>query len=681
MKWKNLSLKGKFGVGFGLVLALLAGLAAWSITGIGGIVGNASRVIEGNKLRANFTRRVVDHLNWTESVAAFLTDRNVKELNVQLDPHKCAFGKWYYSDGRKHAEELVPEIKPLMADIEEPHAKLHESAKAIQESYVDVDVQLGGFLREKKTDHVEFMRQVQHVFTDSSVRRAQVEVDPHKCGLGRWLYSDRIQAQIRANPEFAALIKPVYEPHEKLHKSIIRLNELLAQGRRNEANNLFLNETTQYAETTLGLLDNVIAWHDGRLAEREKAMDIYAGETKKHLAGVQGLLDKTQAAVAENIMTDEQMLDAASDTRTTVITIAAAAIPLGALLAFVIARGIMGPVRKGVDFSKAMAEGDFTRELDIDQKDEIGQLAAAMNEMVLKLREIVSEVQSASDNVASGSEELSASSENLSQGATEQAAGVEEVSSSMEEMTSNIRQSADNAQQTEKIALRAATDAEKGGEAVSNTVGAMKEIAEKILIIEEIARQTNLLALNAAIEAARAGEHGKGFAVVAAEVRKLAERSGAAAGEISELSANSVQVAEEAGEMLKKIVPDIRKTAELVQEIAAASNEQNSGAEQINKAVQQLDQVIQQNASASEEMASTSEELSSQAEQLRQTMGFFKIGEGTGRALTSKKSVSVNAAKPKALGAAKKEKAGKKEADGANLDLSNDDTDEEFERF
>jgi methyl-accepting chemotaxis protein len=197
-------------------------------------------------------------------------------------------------------------------------------------------------------------------------------------------------------------------------------------------------------------------------------------------------------------------------------------------------------------------------------------------------------------------------------------------------MVSNIRQNADNAQQTEKIALKSAGDARESGKSVSETVNAMKDIAGKISIIEEIARQTNLLALNAAIEAARAGEHGKGFAVVAAEVRKLAERSQAAAAEISQLSASSVQVAEKAGEMLAKLVPDIQKTAELVQEINAASGEQNSGAEQINKAIQQLDKIVQQNAGAAEEMSSTAEELSSQSEHLQSAVEFFRVGGNPG---------------------------------------------------
>ena len=276
------------------------------------------------------------------------------------------------------------------------------------------------------------------------------------------------------------------------------------------------------------------------------------------------------------------------------------------------------------------------------------ELMQALSLMLEKVSEVVSNVLSASDQVASGSDALTTTSEQISQGATEQAASAEEVSSSMEQMMSNIKQNADNAQQTEKISVKSAEDAKEGGKAVGETVAAMKEIATKISIIEEIARQTNMLALNAAIEAARAGEHGKGFAVVAAEVRRLAERSQNAAGEINRLSASSVQISEHAGEMLSKMVPDIQKTADLVQEISAASKEQDSGAEQINKAIQQLDQVIQQNASASEEMSSTSEELSAQAQQLLEIMSFFKLsenGHGSSRSSGSRKLAQKEARK------------------------------------
>ena len=307
---------------------------------------------------------------------------------------------------------------------------------------------------------------------------------------------------------------------------------------------------------------------------------------------------------------------------------------LGLVVATVITRALARPILQGVAFAKSVAAGDLTQKLDIDQKDEVGQLAAALNTMIDNVKEVVANVQSAADNVASGSQELSATSEEMSQGSTEQAAAAEEASSAMEQMAANIRQNADNAAQTEKIAGKSAEDAKKGGESVAKTLAAMKEIAGKITIIEEIARQTNLLALNAAIEAARAGEHGKGFAVVAAEVRKLAERSQHAAAEISELSGSSVEVAEQAGKMLAQMVPDIQRTAELVQEISAAGKEQDTGAEQVNQAIMQLDQVIQQNASASEEMASTSEELSSQAGQLQDTIAFFKVDTKTGTGIS-----------------------------------------------
>lgn len=364
---------------------------------------------------------------------------------------------------------------------------------------------------------------------------------------------------------------------------------------------------------------------------------------------------------------------------------------LGITLGIFISRIISVPLRRGVLVASAVAGGDLTQTIEIDQKDEIGQLALAMNNMVARLKEIVGEVRSASDNVAAGSQELSASAEQMSQGASEQAAAAEEASSSMEQMSSNIRQNSDNAIQTEKIASKSAVDAREGGKAVVQTVVAMKEIAGKISIIEEIARQTNLLALNAAIEAARAGEHGKGFAVVASEVRKLAERSQKAAAEISQLSTSSVDVAEKAGEMLNHMVPDIQKTAELVQEISAACREQDTGAEQINKAIQQLDQVIQQNAGASEEMASTAEELSSQAAQLQSSIAFFKVGGAVNSSRPAPAKHEQPARKSQARlthsksAGYKAPSAGQKKAvnGGPSLDLGADfdQIDPDFERF
>ena len=297
-----------------------------------------------------------------------------------------------------------------------------------------------------------------------------------------------------------------------------------------------------------------------------------------------------------------------------------------------LSRSLTRPLGEAVRLAEAIGAGDVSRRVEAKSRDEIGDLLRAMNRMSTKLSEIVGAVRLSSSQVASGSALSAQTAEQLSSGSTEQAAASEQASAAVEEMTANVRQNADNAAQTEKIAAQANANAEKTGAAVAQSVEAMRTIAEKITVVQEIARQTDLLALNAAIEAARAGSHGKGFAVVASEVRKLAERSQQAAAEIGELSVSTLQVSEEAGAMLQRLVPDIRRTAELVGEISAACREQSIGIEQINQAIQQLDQVTQANAGAANEMTATAEQLSGEAEALNERAGFFRIdnpGEGS----------------------------------------------------
>lgn len=307
-----------------------------------------------------------------------------------------------------------------------------------------------------------------------------------------------------------------------------------------------------------------------------------------------------------------------------IIIVSVSVLVVGIMVAFVLTRIIVRPVREAMRVANSLAEGDLRVQIKTHSRDEIGILLDAMRKMVKNISHFAKDLRSAADHVASGSRQVNSAATQLSQGATEQSAAAEESTSSVEEMSAGINQNSDNARQTEKIASKAAGDAQEAGEAVGRTVLAMKEIAEKISIIQEIARQTDLLALNAAIEAARAGEQGKGFAVVAAAVRKLAERSQAAAAEIGKLSGSRIEVAEGAGQMLSRLIPDIRKTADLVQEISASCSEQNSGAAQIGRAIEELDRVVQKNAASAEEMASIAQEMDRQAEQMRAIIGFFK---------------------------------------------------------
>jgi len=303
---------------------------------------------------------------------------------------------------------------------------------------------------------------------------------------------------------------------------------------------------------------------------------------------------------------------------------------LAIVLGMWITRSITRPLNEVVGVANALAEGDLTVRIDVDSKDETGQLKQSMSNMVSKLSHIISEVNTASEALNNAAGQVSQTAQSLSQSASEQAASVEETTASIEEMTASINQNTENALLTNNMATKSSQEAVEGGEAVKETVEAMKSIAGKIGIIDDIAYQTNLLALNAAIEAARAGEHGKGFAVVAAEVRKLAERSQVAAQEIGQLASSSVKMAEKAGKLLDEMVPSIKKTSGLVQEISAASQEQSQGVGQINGAMGQLNQSTQQNASASEELAATAEEMGGQSGQLQELMSFFKIDGGGG---------------------------------------------------
>ncbi len=383
----------------------------------------------------------------------------------------------------------------------------------------------------------------------------------------------------------------------------------------------FINETIETLRGNLRAitaeLQRLIAASTAGMLSERGASDRFVGDFAKLVAGINGMLDAIILPISEGNRVLRQVSVGDLTQRVEIECEGDHERMKNAI------NGLIDNLRGTASIADQIAGGDLTAEPEpLSEKDTLG---IALLSMVERLRGVVADALTASENVSTGSQQLSSGSEQLSQGATEQAASTEEAAASMEQMASNIRQNADNAAQTEKIARQSSKDAEASGEAVNRAVAAMRKIAEKISIVQEIARQTDLLALNAAVEAARAGEHGRGFAVVASEVRKLAERSQTAAAEISGLSGETVNVATEAGAMLTRLVPDIRKTAELVAEISAACREQDIGAGQINEAIQQLDKVTQQNAGAAEEMSATSEELAAQADELQASMAFFRV--------------------------------------------------------
>lgn len=342
-------------------------------------------------------------------------------------------------------------------------------------------------------------------------------------------------------------------------------------------------------------------------------------------------------------------------------------------IVYYIVKSIIDPINKLNSNISDVASGDLTTNVEVTGDDEISEASRGIKKMVANLKEVIESINTAAENITIAGSEMNDSSQQMSDGASQQASSAEEVSSSVEEMAANIKQNTDNAKETEKIAINASESINETSVSVNRTVESMKTITDKISIIGEIARQTNLLALNAAVEAARAGEHGKGFAVVAAEIRRLAERSQGAATEIDEVSSVSVDVAEGSGKLLKEIVPEIQKTADLVREITSASIEQNNGADQINSAIQLLNQVAQQNAAGAEEMAASSEELSAQAQVLKDTILFFNIGGGTKVRSATIKSQKKQETKKKAV-----ESKGEVNIE---LDSGNDNLDSDYEKF
>lgn len=484
---------------------------------------------------------------------------------------------------------------------------------------VEIDgryINIGTWLLRKELDHLNWVDELYSSILEN--RKFTAELDPGQCSFGRWYYSYEVD-----DPYVMDILAKVEEPHRKLHQLGEQINATSVRNRRmgiyTDQVQPMLKDVRVVFSDFQNYINPIIEKQEDNQKSSMQSLDEASLLLTDALEELEMLVDGEMETAMETADT------AASSGRTILLGTIIFCVFLAILLGYFLTRGIIKPLTQGVAFAQSVSEGDLTVVLNLKQKDEIGILADSLNNMKQNLSNIMADVLQGAEYVATGSHQLSSTSQQLSDGANQQASAAEEISSSMEEMGSTIEQNSDNAKQTEITAKDASLVVEECNVSVDKTVEAMRDIAEKIRIIEEISRQTNMLSLNAAIEAARAGEHGKGFAVVASEVGKLALNSSIAAKEISILADQSVKLADETGSLMSDVVPKIKNTTDLIQEISASSGEQKSAVVQITSAIQQLDSVIQVNASSSEEAASLSEELSAQAEKLKQLISFFTL--------------------------------------------------------
>ncbi|MCJ2058238.1 methyl-accepting chemotaxis protein [Methylobacterium sp. J-048] len=641
------TIRAKLALSFGLILVLLGGAGYFAIAGLGAsnerMQGFASGPFAQVQRALRFETMAIDAARTFNRTMLEPGDAGRAQLAADFRAQDGRFRALL----KEFSDRTTPDERGRIQPLSDSWSRLSEAATkgldlSIKNGNNNAIALAGG---EQQVAYATVMTRIEELASrpDLSVEDRRF-IDAIELRLTRLLAEVYREVMISDDALLAKFATEYREHRRQLDQDIARLTEAGRAG--------------GFLDGVKAVTAAVKAWEPigervfelGLANTDAKALQLLVGPfTQARLAVAEeaAKLRAHEESTAQTYVRDTQA--AYESMRLMLISVIAGAVAIGFAMAVWLSLSISRGLQRAVDAATSVAQGDLTRDVAAFGRDEITDLLRAVQAMNLKLREVVIQVIAATTNVSAGSQELSSSAEQLSQGSTEQAASTEEASASVEEMAANVKQNAQNASQTEAIARQSAQDAEASGAAVGKAVDAMQTIAQKITIVQEIARQTDLLALNAAVEAARAGEHGRGFAVVASEVRKLAERSQAAAAEIGTLSADTVKAAQQAGEMLGRLVPDIRKTALLVEEISAACREQDVGSAQINQAIQQLDKVTQQNASASEQVSATSDELATQAERLQATIAYFRVdaaGAGVSAAATQLRATAARMGVP-----------------------------------